>query len=39
MTYVRFKDGVTFVAKLGTYSILPQYFWDMTDHKPLEMVK
>lgn len=33
--YVRFTDGVSWIAPLGSYSILPQYTFDLTDHKPL----
>jgi len=38
LTYVSFEDGVEFIAPLKSYSLLPQYFWQLTNHKPVEMV-
>jgi len=38
--YVRFTDGVSWIAPLKSYSLLPQYLWDLTDHKPVsDMVR
>ena len=35
LTYVSFKDGVSFIAPLGTFSILPDHFWDLTNYRPV----
>jgi|TARA_B110000977_G_scaffold84756_1_gene113181 hypothetical protein len=34
--YVSFSDGSSFIAAAQTYSILPGFFWEMTNHMPLE---
>ena len=35
-TYVSFEDGTEWVAPLKSYSLLPQYFWELVNHKPVE---
>ena len=39
MMYVSFTDGVSWIAPLKSYSLLPQYFWELVNHKPVEMVE
>lgn len=39
MMYVSFTDGVSWIAPLKSYSLLPQYFWDLVNHKPVEMME
>jgi|TARA_B110000459_G_C16475237_1_gene431631 hypothetical protein len=34
--YVSFSDGTSFIAEAQTYSILPGFYWEMTNHMPLE---
>jgi len=36
LNYVSFSDGSSFVAEAQTYSILPGFFWEITNHMPLE---
>jgi len=37
LNYVSFSDGSSFIAEAQTYSILPGFFWEMTNHMPLEL--
>ena len=34
LMYVSFKDGINFTAISGTFSILPDHFWDLTNFRP-----
>jgi hypothetical protein len=36
LNYVSFSDGTSFTAEAQTYSILPGFYWEMTNHMPLE---
>jgi|TARA_R110000772_G_scaffold175009_1_gene286871 hypothetical protein len=37
LNYVSFSDGSSFIAEAQTYSILPDSFWEITNHMPLEL--
>lgn len=39
MMYVSFTDNTGFIAPLKSYSLLPQYFWELVNHKPVEMIE
>ena len=39
LNYVSFSDGSSFIAEAQTYSILPDSFWEITNHMPLELYR